>query len=65
MIKSSGIIRKIDELGRVVLPIELRKNFGIKEKDNLEILIDGEYILLKKHNETCNCCRTIKQSKEF
>ncbi len=48
--KSTGIVRKIDELGRVVLPIELRRNLNIKEKDEIEIYVDEEKIILKKHN---------------
>ena len=47
--KSTGIVRKVDELGRIVLPIELRKTFGISEKDSLEIFTDGEKIILKKY----------------
>ncbi|MGL4736697.1 MAG: AbrB/MazE/SpoVT family DNA-binding domain-containing protein [Cellulosilyticaceae bacterium] len=47
--KSTGIVRKVDELGRVVLPIELRRNFQINEKDSLEIFVDDEKIILKKY----------------
>ncbi len=47
--KSTGIVRKVDELGRVVLPIELRRNLDIKEKDALEIFVDDERIILKKY----------------
>lgn len=47
--KSTGIVRKVDELGRIVLPIELRRNLDIKEKDALEIFIDDEKIILKKY----------------
>ncbi len=49
MLKSTGIVRKIDELGRIVLPIELRRNLDINEKDALEIFVDGEQIILKKY----------------
>jgi transcriptional pleiotropic regulator of transition state genes len=48
--KSTGIVRKVDELGRVVLPIELRRTLEINEKDALEIFVDGEKIILKKYN---------------
>lgn len=51
--KSTGIVRKVDELGRVVIPIELRRTLGIGEKDALEIYVDGEKILLKKYEPTC------------
>lgn len=47
--KSTGIVRKVDELGRVVLPIELRRNLDIREKDALEIFVDDEKIILKKY----------------
>ncbi|MBQ4346937.1 MAG: AbrB/MazE/SpoVT family DNA-binding domain-containing protein [Firmicutes bacterium] len=48
-LKSTGIVRKVDELGRVVLPIELRRNYNINEKDALEIFVDEEKIILKKY----------------
>jgi len=47
--KSTGIVRKVDELGRVVLPIELRKTLAIKERDALEIFTDHETIILKRY----------------
>lgn len=47
--KSTGIVRKVDELGRIVLPKELRRTLGIKEKDPVEIYIDGDKIILKKY----------------
>ena len=47
--KSTGIVRKIDHLGRVVLPIELRRTLNIAEKDALEIFVDGEQIILQKY----------------
>jgi transcriptional pleiotropic regulator of transition state genes len=47
--KSTGIVRKIDELGRIVLPIEMRRTLGIAEKDPLEIFVDGPMIILKKY----------------
>ena len=53
MLKSTGIVRKVDELGRVVIPIELRRTLGIGEKDALEIYVDGERIMLKKYEPAC------------
>lgn len=53
MLKSTGIVRKVDELGRVVIPIELRRTLGISEKDALEIYVDGERIVLKKYEPAC------------
>ena len=46
--KSTGIVRRVDELGRVVIPIELRNKFDIKEKDPIEIYVDGSSIICKK-----------------
>lgn len=54
--KSTGIIRKVDELGRIVLPKELRTTFDIKERDPLEIYVDGDNIILKKYNPSCVFC---------
>ncbi len=54
--KSTGIVRKVDELGRIVLPIELRRTLNIGEKDSLEIFVDDEAIVLKKYAEYCVFC---------
>lgn len=54
--KSTGIVRKVDELGRVVLPIELRRTLNIDQKDSLEIYVDGERIVLKKYHPACVFC---------
>lgn len=54
--KSTGIVRKIDELGRVVLPIELRRTMDINEKDALEIFVDGNNIILSKYEPSCIFC---------
>jgi transcriptional pleiotropic regulator of transition state genes len=56
MMKSTGIVRKVDELGRVVIPIELRRTLGIGIKDALEIYVDGERIMLKKYEPACIFC---------
>ncbi len=53
--KSTGIVRKVDELGRVVIPIELRRTLGINEKDALEIYVENDRIILKKY-EPSNAC---------
>ncbi len=53
--KSTGIVRKVDELGRVVIPIELRRTLGIAEKDALEIYVDEEKIILKKYQPSMTC----------
>ena len=48
--KSTGIVRKLDELGRITLPIELRRNLDVNERDPLEIFVDEDTIILKKYN---------------
>lgn len=54
--KSTGIIRKMDELGRVVIPIEIRNQFNIAEKDPVEIYVDGSSIVIKKYEPNCIFC---------
>ena len=54
--KSTGIVRKVDELGRIVLPIELRRTLDIEEKDSLEIYVDGSSIVLRKYPPACVFC---------
>lgn len=54
--KSTGIVRKVDELGRIVLPKELRATFDIKHRDPLEIYVDGENIVLRKYEPACIFC---------
>ena len=54
--KSTGIVRKVDELGRIVLPIELRRTMDIAEKDAIEIYVDGASIILRKYEPTCIFC---------
>lgn len=51
--KSTGIVRKLDELGRITLPIELRRTLGVTEKDALEIYVENEKIILTKYEPTC------------
>ena len=51
--KATGIVRRVDELGRVVLPIELRKVMHINERDALEVFVDGDTIVLKKYEPAC------------
>ncbi len=53
--KSTGIVRKVDELGRVVIPIELRRTLDIAEKDSLEIYVDNDRIILKKYKPSMTC----------
>ena len=63
--KSTGIVRKVDELGRIVLPIELRRTLDIAEKDAIEIYVDGESIILKKYEPTCIFCGDGQERREL
>lgn len=63
--KSTGIVRKVDELGRVVIPIELRRTLGIDEKDALEIYVDSEKIILRKYEPACVFCGNANQVTHF
>ena len=54
--KSTGIVRKVDELGRIVLPIELRRTLDINTRDMLEILVEGNSIILRKYEPNCLFC---------
>lgn len=56
IMKSTGVVRKVDELGRIVLPIELRKLMDINVKDSLEIFTDGDSVVLKKYMPACVFC---------
>ena len=58
--KSTGIVRRVDELGRIVLPIELRRTLDITERDSLEIYVDGSSIILKKYQPACIFCDDAK-----
>lgn len=63
--KSTGIVRKVDELGRVVLPMELRRTLDIAEKDPLEIYVDGNTIILKKYEPACIFCNNVKDVENY
>jgi transcriptional pleiotropic regulator of transition state genes len=52
----TGIVRHIDDLGRIVLPMELRRTLGIHVKDPISISVDGERIVLQKHRDSCAIC---------
>lgn len=58
--KATGIVRPVDPLGRVVIPVELRRNLGIKTDDSLEVFVDGDYIMLKKYEPACIFCGNAK-----
>lgn len=63
--KATGIVRKVDELGRIVLPIELRRTLDIDIKDPIEIFVDDEYILLKKYEPACVFCGNAKNVRRI
>ena len=63
--KSTGIVRRVDELGRVVIPMELRNRYGITEKDPMEIYTEGSAIVLKKVEPDCIFCGSSKNVFEF
>ncbi|MFW6229754.1 MAG: AbrB/MazE/SpoVT family DNA-binding domain-containing protein [Halanaerobium sp.] len=60
--KSIGIVRKVDNLGRLALPIEMRKTMNIKSKDPLEIFVDGDSIIFKKYESGCYFCSSFKDN---
>lgn len=63
--KSTGIVRRVDELGRVVIPIELRNKFNIQVKDPIEIYVDGSSIILKKFEHNCIFCGNTKNLVQY
>ena len=63
--KSTGIVRKVDELGRIVLPIEMRRTLDIGEKDALEIYVEGSSVILKKYKPSCVFCDGTKEIMQF
>ncbi len=63
--KATGIIRKVDELGRVVIPIEIRNQFNIVEKDPIEIYVDSSSIVLKKYEPNCIFCGNTENLVEY
>ncbi|AKC63200.1 SpoVT/AbrB family regulatory protein [Clostridium sporogenes] len=63
--KSTGIVRKVDELGRIVIPKELRRTLNIEEGDGLEIYTEGEQIILKKYAPACIFCGEAKEVINF
>ena len=58
--RATGITRKIDELGRIVLPVELRRKLGIDDRAQLEIYVEGNSIILQPSGQTCVFCESVK-----
>jgi transcriptional pleiotropic regulator of transition state genes len=63
--KAIGIVRKVDDLGRIVLPMELRRTFGIGKEDPLEIFVDSDAIVLKKYEPACIFCGSDEDVVQF
>jgi len=63
--KATGIVRRIDELGRIVIPKELRRTMGINEDDPMEIFIDGEQIILRKYVPGCIFCGSMEDTLDM
>ena len=63
--RSLGIVRKMDQLGRLVIPKETRKMFNLNEGEPVEIFTDGDKIIIKKYNPGCQCCGDMKDVKEY
>jgi transcriptional pleiotropic regulator of transition state genes len=63
--KSTGIVRKIDDLGRMVIPIELRKTMNINKKDPMEIFVEEDKIILKKYEPACIFCGSADDTFEY
>ena len=63
--KSTGVVRKLDELGRVVLPVEIRRTLNISVRDSLEIFVEEDRIVLKKYHPACIFCSNARDVKLF
>ena len=63
--KSTGIVRRVDELGRIVLPIELRRSLDIEERDEMEIYIENDHIILRKHGQACVFCSSTQNLIQY
>ncbi len=63
--KSTGIIRNIDELGRIVVPKEIRKKLGIEKNDPVEIYVEGDKIILMKYSPVCHFCGSAEDVQDF
>ena len=63
--KSTGVVRRVDELGRIVVPIELRRTMDIAVKDTLEIFVEGDQIILKKYHPSCHFCENVENVIQY
>lgn len=65
MMKPVGVVRKVDQLGRIVLPKSLRKRYNMNEGDPVEILVDGDQIILGKYKPRCVFCASVEGVAEY
>lgn len=65
MMKPAGVVRKVDQLGRIVLPKSLRKRYQMNEGDPVEILVSGDHIILERYRPRCVFCGSMEQVSEF
>ena len=63
--KSAGIVRKVDDLGRIVMPIELRRRLDINPGDPVEILLSGTSVIISKYSQVCTFCAGKEDLTEF
>ena len=63
--KSTGIVRNVDELGRIVIPKEMRRQMGITSSDPVEIFVEGDRIILEKYHPCCHFCSSTDAVVEF
>jgi transcriptional pleiotropic regulator of transition state genes len=64
-VRATGVSRKVDDLGRIVLPAELRRSFDIREGDHIEISVEGDNIILAKRRTTCTFCGSLESLRQF
>ncbi|HAN21368.1 MAG: AbrB family transcriptional regulator [Clostridiales bacterium GWF2_36_10] len=63
--KSTGIVRRVDEFGRISLPVEMRKTMGLEEKSPVEFFVDGNTIVIKKYSPSCVFCGETETVVEY
>ncbi|WP_281890945.1 AbrB/MazE/SpoVT family DNA-binding domain-containing protein [Paenibacillus sp. YYML68] len=63
--KPAGVVRKVDQLGRIVLPKSLRKRYQMNEGDPVEILVSGDHIILERYRPRCVFCGSMEQVSDF
>ena len=63
--KATGMVRNLDQLGRLVIPKETRRLFNLNGRDPVEIFTDGDKIIIKKYAQGCQCCGNMEDVKEY